>query len=47
MLGCLSKVNSVAFHPDGKRVVSASNNGLVKIWDVATADEVSRLVGVC
>ena len=31
---------SVAFSPDGKRVVSGSWDHLTKIWDVATAAEV-------
>jgi len=36
-------VTSVAFAPDGKRVVSASDDGLVKIWDSATGAEVSSV----
>ena len=34
------EVTSVSFAPDGKRVVSGSNDTLVKIWDAATGDEV-------
>jgi len=34
-------VYSVAIFPDGKRVVSASKDNLVKIWDCATGAEVS------
>ena len=34
-------VRSVAFSPDGTRVVSASEDILVKIWNVETGVEVS------
>ena len=36
----------IAFSPDGKRIVSASIRGFVKIWDVVTRAEVSSFVGV-
>ena len=39
-------VLSVAFSPDGKRIVSASSDRLVKIWDTATGAEVRSVVGV-
>ena len=35
-------VRSVAFSPDGTRIVSGSYYGLVKIWDAATGAQVSR-----
>ena len=38
-------VQSVAFSPDGTRVVSGSQDRLVKIWDTKTGDEVSSFVG--
>ena len=33
-------VLSVAFSPDGKRIVSGSLDGAVQIWDAATGEEV-------
>ena len=41
-----SGVNSVAFSPDGSRVVSGSDDTFVKIWDVATGALVSSFVGL-
>ncbi|HEY7311970.1 MAG TPA: sigma-70 family RNA polymerase sigma factor [Gemmataceae bacterium] len=32
-----------AFAPDGKRIASAGNDGLVRIWRTATGEEVGRL----
>jgi len=39
-------VQSVAFSPNGNRVVSGSFDNLVKIWDTATGALVSSFVGV-
>jgi WD40 repeat protein len=44
--GHTDEVNTVAFSADGKRVVSGSDDTLVKIWDSATGAEVSSFVGV-
>ena len=38
--GHTGRVYSVAIFPDGKRIVSGSQDELVKIWDVATGVEV-------
>ena len=40
-------VNVVAFSADGKRVVSGSDDRLVKIWDNDTGAEVRSFAGVC
>jgi len=39
-------VTVVAFSRDGKRVVSGSNDNIVKIWDTETGAQVSSFVGV-
>jgi len=44
--GHSSRVNSVVFSRDGKRIVSGSDDNLVKIWNIETGAEVSSFVGV-
>ena len=39
-------VRSVAFSPNGTRVVSGSDDNLVKIWNAETGAQVSSFVGV-
>ncbi|KAI0041622.1 WD40 repeat-like protein [Auriscalpium vulgare] len=34
-------VNSVAFSPDGKRIISSSDDGTIRIWDVQTGETVA------
>jgi WD40 repeat protein len=37
--GHTSWVNSVAFSPDGKKLASGLDNGMVQLWDVETLTE--------
>ncbi|MHC4445188.1 MAG: protein kinase domain-containing protein [Planctomycetota bacterium] len=36
-------VTNVLFHPDDRRVVTASNDGIIRIWDTLTKQEVLQL----
>ena len=36
-------VNSVAFSPDGKYVVSGSGDSTARVWEAATGKEVARM----
>jgi WD40 repeat protein len=38
-------LNSAAFSPDGKRIVTASEDDTVRVWDAATAKEIAVLRG--
>jgi hypothetical protein len=38
-------VNSAAFSPDGKRIVTASNDEIARIWDAATGQAIAILEG--
>ena len=39
-------VHTVTFSPDGERIVSLSNDHLLKMWDAKTGAEVISFVGV-
>ena len=41
--GHSARVSSLAFFPDGKRFASVSDDGTLRIWDVASAKELERL----
>jgi len=36
--GHSDRVASVSFSPDGKRIVSGSNDNSVKVWDISSRD---------
>ena len=38
-------IGSIAFSPDGKRIVSGSADNTIKVWDTATGEEVKTLRG--
>ena len=43
--GHTDPVTSVAFSPDGKRIVSGSDDKTVKVWDAHTGQEIRTLKG--
>ena len=38
-------VNSVAFSPDGKRIVTGSSDKTARVWDATTAKQIAVLRG--
>src|SRR5207249_939658 len=43
--GHTNYVSAVAFSPDGKRLATASNDGVVKVWEAQTGQELLNLKG--
>ena len=44
-LGHSSYVKTVAISPDGKYIVSGSNDNSIKVWDLSSGREVHTLTG--
>jgi len=42
--GHTEAVRSVAFSPDGRRALSGSRNGTLRLWDIETGEEIGRFV---
>jgi WD40 repeat protein len=42
-MGHSAKITSLAYSPDGRTIISASDDRTVKIWDAATARELRTL----
>ncbi|WP_437838313.1 pentapeptide repeat-containing protein [Sorangium sp. So ce1153] len=42
---CTERVSNVAFSPDGRMLVSGSNDRMVRLWDVATGKVLRALAG--
>ena len=45
LIGHTDWVHSVAFSPDGRRIVSGSRDGTVQIWDSNTGEPIARITG--
>ena len=45
LVGHADLVTSAAFSPDGKRIVTASNDKTARLWDAATGRQIGALVG--
>jgi WD40 repeat protein len=45
LIGHAGSVHSVAFSPDGKRIVTASSDKTIKIWDAESGKEIRTLKG--
>jgi WD40 repeat protein len=44
-LGHIDRVNSVAISPNGRQVLTGGNDNVVRLWDVATGQELRCFVG--
>ncbi len=39
-------VNSAAFSPDGKEIVTASNDGTARIWSASSYEQLTVIIGI-
>ena len=45
LIGHKDGVMTATYSPDGQRIVTASNDGTVKVWNAETAQEIACLIG--
>jgi WD40 repeat protein len=45
LIGHTDRVHSVAFFPDGKQIMSASEDGTIRVWDVESLEERGEMDG--
>jgi WD40 repeat protein len=45
LVGHGDSVDSVAFFPDGKQIMSASDDGTIRVWDVELLEERGEMDG--
>jgi WD40 repeat protein len=43
--GHMALINKIAFTPDGKQLISASNDKVIRVWDVATGKTLRTIRG--
>ena len=43
--GHMAKINSIAFTPDGRQLVSASDDKTIRVWDLASGKTVRTIRG--
>jgi WD40 repeat protein/class 3 adenylate cyclase len=43
--GASDSMNSVAFSPDGKYILSGDNDNIARLWDIQTGQEIRQFVG--
>jgi WD40 repeat protein len=44
-LGHIENVYAITFSPDGRQILSSSNDNSIKLWDVATGREIRAFIG--
>jgi WD40 repeat protein/uncharacterized caspase-like protein len=46
LVGHLRYINSIAFSPDGRFILSGAEDGTARIWEVSTGNELCRLISL-